>query len=287
MRIRSILIIALGSSFAIGVGASPQTQGRSGSGAATPTTPQGQGRSGSGTAPPAAQGQRRSGGGTATLAIVVTDSTGAPIADVKVILQGPTTRETRTERGRIALEDLPPGNYRLRFEHPRFITLERELVARAGAPMDVKVTLAPAPEPPKPPPPPEPVAAPPPPPTPTVKADPIVLDISAYLEKNFVGRAPSKNSALGCSTGGTATLMQFRDGVPEHAHADADEYLYVVAGTGSAKIAGAEQPLQPSVFVQIPRTVPHTLTVRGKTPLVVLSVKAGEPCGGGTARPGQ
>jgi mannose-6-phosphate isomerase-like protein (cupin superfamily) len=198
---------------------------------------------------------------------------------VKVSVQGAATRETRTERGRIALEDLPTGNYRLRFEREGFITLERELTARAGAPMDVKVTLEPAPEPPKPAPPPEPVAAPPPPPPPTVRADPVVLDISAYLEKNFVGRAPSKNSNLGCSTGGTATLMQFRDAVPEHAHADADEYLYVVAGSGAAKIGGAEQPLQPSVFVQIPRTVSHTLTVRGKTPLVVLSIKAGEACG--------
>jgi mannose-6-phosphate isomerase-like protein (cupin superfamily) len=219
-------------------------------------------------------------GGSATFAVSVTDPAGAPLDSVKVMVQGPLTREVRTEFGRIALENLPAGMYRLRFEREGFVTLEREVAAKAGAPIDVKVTLTPAPPPPKPEPPPAPAA---PPPGPAVKADPVALDITAFLEKNYVGRAPSKNSQLGCSGGGTATLMQFKESVPEHTHADADEYLYVVAGVGDVRIGGTNQPLAASVFVQIPRTMPHTLTVRGKTPLVVLSIKAGESCGTATA----
>jgi mannose-6-phosphate isomerase-like protein (cupin superfamily) len=223
-------------------------------------------------------------GGTATFAISVTDSAGAPLDNVRVIVQGPANREVRTEFGRIALENLPSGAYRLRFEREGFVTLERELAGRGGAPIDVKVTLTPAPPPPKPAAAPAPVA---PPPAPAVKADPVALDILAFLEKkeNYVGRTPAKNSQLGCSGGGTATLMQFNESVTEHAHADADEYLYVVAGTGTVRIGAADQPLAASVFVQIPRTMTHTLTVKGKTPLIVLSIKAGEPCGVGTAQP--
>ena len=83
---------------------------------------------------------------------------------MKVTMQGPAKREARTERGRIVFEDVPAGTYRLRFDREGFISLEREVAARGGAPMDVKVTLTPAPPPPPPPEakpaPPEPVAPP-------------------------------------------------------------------------------------------------------------------------------
>src|SRR5262249_9125181 len=112
--------------------------------------------------------------GAVTFAVAVADPAGAALGEVKVTVQGPATREGRTENGRIAFENLPAGSYRLRFEHEGFVTLERELTGRGGSPMDVKVTLTPAPEPPKPPPAPEPAA---PPPAPTVKAETVALDI--------------------------------------------------------------------------------------------------------------
>src|SRR5512144_2486661 len=71
--------------------------------------------------------RRKAGGGTATLAITVTDPGGAPINQVKVTLQGPLSRSSTTEHGRIAFEGLPPGTYLLRFEHEDFVTREREL----------------------------------------------------------------------------------------------------------------------------------------------------------------
>ena len=215
---------------------------------------------------------QRKPGGLATLAISVTDPSGAPLTGVKVIVEGPSSRQTRTERGRIAIEELPAGAYRLRFELEGFVPLERELTARAGAPIDVKVTLSPAP---KPPPPPAPVAPPPPPP---VKADPVAIDIPAFIDKNFVGRAVGKVSPLTCAGGGTAVLIQMREPLEEHSHDGADEFVYVIAGEGTGRVAGTDHRLQAGVFLMVPRTVPHSFTARGRNPLIVVSIKAGQPC---------
>ena len=226
--------------------------------------------------------QRRGAGGNVTLAVLVTDPSGTPLGDVGVHIQGPATakgqpsfsRETRTERGRIALENLPAGLYRLRFEREGFITLERELNARGAAPIDVKVTLTPAPPPPAP-------AAPPPAPapaTPAIKADPVIADLPGFLEKNFVGRAPSKTSPLGCSSAGPATLLQLREPLEGAARENVDEYIYVIGGEGTIRIVGTERLLRAGVFVMIPRGVTTTLVPKGRNPLIVLSIKAGETC---------
>src|SRR5215212_2341637 len=145
------------------------------------------------------QAQRRS-AGSATFAIMVADPAGAPLGGVKVTLEGPASRSSTTEGGRLAFENLPSGTYRLRFELAGFNTLERDVVARGVAPIDVKVTLTPAPKPPPPPPAPvEPV----PPPAPALGAEPVSVDMTAFIEKNYIGRAAGKTSQLACATGGT------------------------------------------------------------------------------------
>jgi hypothetical protein len=220
-----------------------------------------------------AHAQRRS-VGSAAFAVMVTDNAGAPIGDVRVILEGPAAREARTEQGRIAFENLPSGTYHVRFEREGFLPLERDVVARGGAPVDVKVTLER-----EPPPPPkiEPVVEVPPPPV--VEAEPVSIDLPSFIEKNFVGRAAGKSSPLACAAGGDATLLQLREPLAEHTHAAADEYLYVIAGNGVGH-AGNAQPvsLQAGVFMLVPRGVRHSLAVSGRSPLVVISVKAGEKC---------
>jgi hypothetical protein len=226
---------------------------------------------GAGTAP-AGRGQRRT-GGTATLAIMVTDPSGAPLDRVKVTLEGPASRSSTTERGRLVFEGLPPGNYLLRFERDDLVTRERELTARGGPPIDVKVTMTPAPPPPKPPEP-----EPPPKAEPTVNAQPVTIDISNFIEKNFVGRAPDKTSALACSTGGPADLIQVREPLAHQPHPDADEYLYVVAGAGGVSIGGRQEVLQTGSFVLVPRGTAHAFAAKGRTPLVVLSIRAGDKC---------
>lgn len=217
------------------------------------------------------EAQRRS-GGTATLAILVTDPAGTPIGNVRVIVQGPAARQSRTERGRIVFEDIPPGSYRLRFERDGYLTLERELTARGGAPVDVKITLTPVPKPlPR-------IDPLPPPPPPDVKAEAVTIDMSAFIEKNYIGRSPGKTSPLSCAAGATATLVQVREPLAEHTHADADEFLYVIAGAGAARIAGTEQALKAGAFVMVPRQISHELTAAGRSPMVLLSIRAGEPC---------
>jgi mannose-6-phosphate isomerase-like protein (cupin superfamily) len=221
--------------------------------------------------------QRRGGGGSATLAISVTDPAGTPVSNALVTLQGAAARSARTERGRIAFEKLPAGVYRLRFESDAFITLERDIVARGSAPIDVKVTMTPAP-PVKPVPCVETRAPAPPAPAPPV-ATPMAIDVPDFIEKNHVGRDPSKISAITCTPGGSASLIQVREPMPEQTHADADEFIYVIAGTGSVRIGDRAEPLQSGVLALVPRTMPHVITARGRGPLYVLSIRAGEKCG--------
>ncbi|MEO8519750.1 MAG: carboxypeptidase regulatory-like domain-containing protein [Acidobacteriota bacterium] len=211
--------------------------------------------------------------GQVALAVRVSDPADGPIGGVKVTLDGPTHRQATTEGGRIAFENLPAGTYRLRFERDGFVTLEREVVGRGGTPIDVKVTLTPAPEPPAPPP----AVAPPPPPPPS-DAAPIALDLPAFIEKNYIGRDARKISPLGCAEDTTATLIQLHEPLAEHTHATAEEFLYVIAGQGSVRIEARDQALTAGVFVLVPRGLSHAVTVSGKSPLVLLSIRPGEGC---------
>jgi mannose-6-phosphate isomerase-like protein (cupin superfamily) len=208
-----------------------------------------------------------------TLAIVVTDPAGAQIPNVSVTVEGPTPRTTRTEGGRIALENLAPGEYLVRFEKDGFLTLERQLTARGGKPIDVKVTLKPAPEPP--PPPPAPVA---PPAKPASDAKPAAFDVPAVIEREFVGRAPQKTTSLACGGESSATLIQLNDPVADHAHADSDEFLYVVAGEGAANVGGTAHRLHAGVLLFVPRGLMHRFSQSGRNPLIVVSTRAGEGC---------
>jgi mannose-6-phosphate isomerase-like protein (cupin superfamily) len=212
--------------------------------------------------------------GNATLAISVSDPAGAPLGNVRVTMNGPVSRNARTERGRIAFENLPAGSYRLRFEREGFVSLERDVTARGSVPIDVKVTLTPLP-----PPPPEPVPQiPPKPPAPALSTAPVAIDMPSFIEKNYVGRSAGKTTALACAAGGAATLMQVKDPLVEHTHADADEFLYTIAGEGSVRAAGRDQPLRAGVFMMVPRGVPHIIVAVTRSPLVLLSIKAGEHC---------
>jgi mannose-6-phosphate isomerase-like protein (cupin superfamily) len=226
---------------------------------------------------PAPRTQRRP-VGNATLAIMVSDPAGTPLGDVKVTLDGPVTREVRTERGRIALENLPFGTYRLRFDREEFLSFEREVVARGATPIEVKVTLTPAPPPPPPPEPPPAPAPDPSEPAPALNSTPIAIDMGQFIEKNYIGRSPRKITTVACTTGGPATLIQVKDPIVQHAHADADEFLYTISGQGSVRADGRDQPVGPGVLMVVPRGVPHLIVTATRNPLVLLSIRAGEQC---------
>ena len=216
--------------------------------------------------------QRRGGPRTATLAISVTDPAGTSIPNVSVTIEGPASRSTRTEGGRIAIEELPAGRYIVRLEHEGFVTVERDLTATAGKPIEVKVTMKPLPAAP---PAPAPAA---PPSKPSSNAKPSAFDVPGVIEKEFVGRAAGKTTPLACGDDGNATLIQLNQPLQTHAHDDADEFIYVVAGEGSASLQGTAQRLKAGTLLFVPRGTPHGLTVSGRNPLIVLSTRAGGSC---------
>jgi len=210
--------------------------------------------------------------GPVTFAINVTDAAGAPIGDVTVSLSGPVTRTTRTERGRTVFESLPTGTYQFRFEKAGYVTLEREVAGRGAKPIDVKVSLESVPAPP-----PKPVEVVPPPPPP-VDVKFAVLDLPAFIEKNYIGKAAGKTTPMGCAPGGSSTLVQINEPLAMHTHDDSDEFIYVIAGQGKAQLSGREEALGPAVFLMIPRGMPHTVSAGPKKPLVLMSVRAGDKC---------
>ena len=229
-------------------------------------------------APLSAQRAAGARGGSVTFAVFVADPSGAPIGDVRVTMTGPAERTGRTEAGRLVFENLPAGTYTFRFDKDGFVPLEKQLPARGSTPIDVKVTLSPVPPPPPRPAAPQVVAPPPPPPT---DAKPVVLDMPAFIEKNYVGGAAGKTTPLGCSSHGSATLIQINEPLASHAHADADEYIYVIAGEGNVKLGPSrDESLGPGVYLLIPRGLAHAFTAGPKKPLVMISIRAGDVCGG-------
>jgi mannose-6-phosphate isomerase-like protein (cupin superfamily) len=210
--------------------------------------------------------------GPVTFAILVTDPAGAPISGVSVSVDGPVKREAITEAGRIALENLPTGAYHFTFQRDGFYVSEKDVNARGRAPIDVKVTMTPRPKP-------VPALRPPPPEEPPpANSSPVVLDLPAVIEKNYVGRAAGKTLSLACTPGGTSTLIQINQPIAEHTHADADEFVYVIAGAGIAHLAGRQEQLRAGFLLVVPRRMPHSFSVNGRNPLVMLSTRAGEKC---------
>jgi mannose-6-phosphate isomerase-like protein (cupin superfamily) len=211
---------------------------------------------------------------------MVTALDGKTLPEVVVRATGPVEREGLTDPSGLAtLANVMPGTYRLRFEHERFVTFEKEVVIAAGKPLRASASLTAAPPPPEPP---KPEAPPPPPP---VKADgsysPNTLSLPDFIESNYIGGAQMKRSPIGCTASSSSTLLQIKEPVGEHVHGDADETLYVVAGEGVLRMNGRDTPLAAASFAVIPRGVPHTLTRRGSRPLIFVSTLTGPPCQSG------
>jgi mannose-6-phosphate isomerase-like protein (cupin superfamily) len=209
-----------------------------------------------------------------SMTITVTNLEGKTLPDVWVKASGPVDREAATdENGIVTFRNMTAGTYRLRFEHDDFVTLERDVTQAARA-LPVNVALNATPPKPEATPP-----APPPPPAPTLPpaGPPTFVSIPDFFEKNYLGSAPSQTSLVGCVPGITTQLLQLRDPLGEHVHADVDELIYVVGGEGTHRISGRDIPLSAGVLATVPRGTPHSITRRGRNPIVVLSITS-EPC---------
>ena len=211
--------------------------------------------------------------------VTVRDMSGSPLPDVTVTVSGAASLEERTNEAGVTPLTLADGTHRLRFERDGFITLEREVTVRLGRPREIAVSLSRAPAPPAP------APAPAPPPESEVPVatagrsmPPANVSITEFLDKNFVGRDPIKESVLGCLPDAIARLLQIREPVARHAHDNVDEVLYVVAGEGALRIGDRATELIPGSLSTIPRGTAHGLERRGRNPLIVLSTLAGAPC---------
>src|SRR4029453_17290731 len=135
---------------------------------------------------------------TMSLQIVVSDHSGTGLDGVGIGVSGAASRQASTDAKGLATVPVSPGTYRLRFERERFITLERDVTIGRGQPPPIMVALDAA----LPPPPPVPVPPPAPAPAPVAVAavvgPPIHVSFPAFLDTNFIGRDPLKESVLGC-----------------------------------------------------------------------------------------
>ena len=217
-------------------------------------------------------------GRTTQVRVTVKAQDGLAVSDAKLVLSGDEPGEFTTGgAGTAILPNLKDGTYRVRVERDGFITLEREFSLRGGLPAAIDVTLNP--EPPAAPPPP-----PPPPPTPAKAAlapsgPPVNLSVIDFIERNFIGnKEPLKESILACTPLETVRLLQMRESIASHRHADVDEVLYVVAGEGTARLGNQSVPLKAGTMVVVPHATEHAFERRGKNPLMMLSTLAGAPC---------
>jgi hypothetical protein len=209
--------------------------------------------------------------------IGVRDQDGASLEGVRLLLTGAGTGEYSTGAAGTAVVPIPkPGLYRVRCEHEGFVPLEREFTVGTGVwnPIDIVLNAAPAP------PPPPVKVAPEPPPAPAIppSGPPVTMSIPDFLDRNFIGRDPLKESIVACKPLETVRLLQMRENIARHVHDRADEVIYVVAGEGAVRIGEETTPIRPGALVVVPNGSAHAFERRGKNPLIVLSTLSGLPC---------
>jgi hypothetical protein len=212
----------------------------------------------------------------ATVRVSVHDGDGASLDGAHVTLSGPSADSsaefTTAGAGLVIMPGLKEGTYRVRAEKAGFVPLEREFTAQ-GTPLTIDLVLHR--QPPAPPPPPKPTA---PAAEPQPSGPPVSLVIADFLDREFIGREPMKESIIACKPFETVRLLQMREAVATHAHADVDELVYVVAGEGSAQVGEQAIALKPSTLLVVPRGMAHQFERRGRNPLIVLSTLAGAAC---------
>lgn len=216
---------------------------------------------------------------TGTLTANITDGGGLPVQGVEVRASGPLDREgTSLAGGIVRFLNLRGGDYRLRFSHPRFVLLERDVTMRPGASQAIDVMLSPAPDAPAP------VAAPAPAPPPVTAntappGEPRTVPVVDFIERNFIsGRDGMKEDPLGCTASARTLLVQVRDPLPERALPDADEVIYVVAGEGTLRLGNRDVALSATTLSVVPRGTVRGITRKGRNPLIFVSVLSGPPC---------
>lgn len=211
--------------------------------------------------------------------LLVTTSAGMTIPGATVKAEGPVSRQATTGAdGHVIFQNVTAGTYRFRIEHDSFVTLEKEVVVFGGSRTATQAALTPGAKPAAAP------ASPPPAPTPAPAAPPLtpgqprIISLTDLAEQLLRGQEPIAERALGCSGATSSRLIRVRESLEAHTHADADELLYIVAGDATLKLGDKEQNIAPGWFSIVPRGMSHSLTRRGRNPVLILSAMSGPPC---------
>ena len=218
-----------------------------------------------------------------TVPVHVTDRTGAPAAGVQVTAEGPVSRDGVTDAsGQVLFRTVGNGTYRIRASGERFITLEKEVVVRAGAtaaPVELALSVAPAPA--------STATAPEPPPPAQIQAAAItvvkpgdlrILSIVEMWEKTPNPKEASHLYPIACSGMDKAEMLVVRETFAAPADASVDRMLYVVGGEATLTVNGRDQIVTNGWYAMIPRGTAHAWTRRGRNPVVILATTGGQPC---------
>ena len=108
---------------------------------------------------------------------------------------------------------------------------------------------------------------------------PVITEDGGTVQEILVKeKDPVAERQLGCSGATASRLVRVNDSLAVHSHADADEVLYIIAGEATLKLGDKEQTLAPGWFSLVPRGMSHSLTKRGRGPVLLLSSVSGPPC---------
>ena len=212
---------------------------------------------------------------TSSVQISVRDQNRAPLSGVHLILSGAAAGAYTTgAAGTTVIPKLKDGLYRVRCEHAGFITLEREFTVRGGVMKNaIDVVLNPA----------QPSAGSAPSDAASASTagpsgPPVTVSITDFLDRNFIGREPMRESVLACRPLEAVRLLQMREPVARHVHDRVDEIIYVVAGDGVLRLGENAIALRPATLVVVPHGSNHAFEIRGKKPLIAVSTLAGAAC---------
>jgi mannose-6-phosphate isomerase-like protein (cupin superfamily) len=225
----------------------------------------------------AAQPAARSG-----VAMTIVDAMGATLPGVTVDMTGPTPREgVSDDSGQLNFPGLQAGTYRLRFTGDTVTTFEREVTLRAGQVEKLTIQLTPAARAaaPLPAPAPAPAPAAPPPARVGPTGQPHVLSVIDLVERELINnKQPRKDTLIACSGNTRSMLVQLNEPQATRVYDDAEALYYVVAGEGAINVSGRDVALVAGGYAALPRGASHSLTRKGRRPLILLAVLSGEPC---------
>jgi len=209
--------------------------------------------------------------------VSATDGAGLGVSGVHVTVNGPVTRDgTTVSDGSFRALALKPGDYRLRFEHERFVTLERLVTVKGGQPTDVDVMLSRAPEKAQ-------TEPPPPPPTAEPRASaPLpeaAFDVTSYLEKEYLKSGANRVKSIACSASDSVSLVQT---TTSYASAAGKRQLVLVAiaGQGRVNVGTKSERIdsRSGSTVTVPENTGFEAAREGKSTLVFVLVEIGKGC---------